>query len=380
MDDPRVIEAKAKPMDDVLAVLQVSNLKRAGVERIGPCPLCGGDDRFSVNTRKALFQCRRCGAKGDQIALVQFVRGVDFRVALEWLCGPAQEISPAERAAREARDRQNKARKDREEAGFRQRATAEARAIWRAGLPAEGSPVRDYLALRGLTRDRLPTLPASLRFAPDLPYMVQARSGQWIEAHRGPAMLAAIQGPDGPGSAVHRTWFDLAAPQGKVQILHPETGAPQARKKSWGSKKGGAIRLTRGIAPVLVMGEGIETTLTAMVAGAFPGAACWAGIDLGNMAGRQASGPGLRYAGLPDLEDDQAFVPPDWVCELVYVMDGDSDPRATRAKLETGLRRAMLRRPGLVGRIAVCPTGADLNDVLMDRAGEQVPLSEQVRT
>lgn len=370
--DHRLTEAKARSMAGVLAALQVTTLKRAGVERIGPCPGCGGDDRFSVNTRKGLFQCRICGAKGDQVALVQFVRGIEFREALDWLCGPAQHISDAERAERERRDAANRARKEREEADFRQKAISDARRMWRAGLPAEGSPVRDYLALRGLTRDLLPVLPQSIRFAPSLPYMVQV-GGDWKAAHTGPAMLAVIQGPDGVGSAVHRTWFDLGQPQGKVQILHPESGQPLARKKSWGAKKGGAIRLTPDPAPLLVMGEGIETTLTAQVAGAFPRAAFWAGVDLGNMAGRQASGPGLKYAGLPDLDDDQAFVPPDWVRELVYVMDGDSDPRATRAKLEAGLRRAMLRRPGLIGRIAVCPRGVDLNDVLMAQPEQVAP-------
>lgn len=365
MDDHRVAEAKAKGMDTVLALLDITTLRRAGAERIGPCPICGGDDRFSVNTRKGLFQCRRCGAKGDAIGLVQFVRGVGFREALDWLCGPAQELTAEERADRARRDLENKARSEQQDRDFRQRAMAEARAIWRAALPAEDSPVRGYLALRGLGRDVLPLLPRCLRFAPALPYMVQSQCGDWIEAHRGPAMVAVIQGSDGKGSGVHRTWFDLDAPQGKVRILHPETSVVQKRKKTWGSKKGGAIRLTDHVAPDLVMGEGIETTASAMVAGAYPGAAFWAGIDLGNMAGRRQLGVGLKFAGLPDLDDAEAFVPPASVRRLIYVMDGDSEPRLTRAQLEAGLRRAMALRPGLQGFIARCPEGADLNDVLL---------------
>lgn len=118
-------------------------------------------------------------------------------------------------------------------------------------------------------------------------------------------------------------------------------------------------------ASVLVMAEGLETTLSALVADAYPDAAYWCGVDLGNMSGKLQSGPGLRYAGLPDLEDSTAFVPPAWVRRLIFVMDGDSEPRATRAKLEAGLRRAMIARPGLVGEIVRVGEGLDLNDVLM---------------
>ncbi len=369
-EDPRIAEAKAKDMDSLIASLQISGLKRAGAERIGPCPICGGDDRFAINTRKAQFQCRRCGGKGDQIGLVRFVLRLDFLAALDWICGPRQEVSATEMAERAARDAENKARKEAEAAKFRAKAIADARRIWEAGRAAEASPVRDYLALRGISPDLLPRLPICLRYAPDLPYMVenpapQGRDDKYIEAWRGPAMLAAIQGPDNRFCAVHRTWFDLDQPQGKAAILHPVTGAKMARKKILGAKKGGAIRLCRGDGPVMVMGEGIETTFTAAVAGVWPAAHFWAGVDLGNMAGSRMLGKGLRYAGIPDLTDADAFVPPPWVKHLIFVQDGDSDPRDTTAKLCAGLRRAMVHRPGLRGQIAACPDGQDLNDVLL---------------
>lgn len=369
-DDHRIAEAKRRSMDDLIAQLQISGLKRAGVERIGPCPMCGGDDRFGINVRKAQWQCRRCGGKGDQIALVQFVMGLDFPGALDWMCGPRQELSAEEIAARAARDAENRARKEAEAAKFRAKAIADARRIWEAGQPAEASPVRDYLAARGITPDLLPRLPVCLRYAPDLAYMVEAKSwtrpeDRFIVAHRGPAMLAAIQGPDDRFCAVHRTWFDLGQPQGKVRITHPETGEVMARKKILGAKKGGAIRLVHGAGPVMVMGEGIETTFTAAIAGVWPAAHFWAGVDLGNMAGARMLGKGQRYAGIPDLTDLEAFVPPRWVEHLIFVQDGDSDPRTTTAKLQAGIRRAMAHRPGLRGQIAACPEGLDLNDVLL---------------
>lgn len=373
-DDARLEEAKAKPIADIAEQLHVSGLKRAGRELTGPCPKCGGDDRFSINTAKGLYQCRKCGAKGDVIALVCWLRQCSLPEALTWLCGERQELSPAEIEERRRKDRLRREKADRQEARRRTQAIAEARAIWRAGLPAEDSPVRDYLALRGLTRERLPTMPRVLRYHPDLPYMAHSAEG-WVEAHRGPAMLAVIQQPDGNGTAVHRTWFDLSRPRGKALILPPGGDEPLVVKKAWGSKKGAAIRLHTPAEPwdTLVMGEGIETTLTALVSGLFPGAAFWAGIDLGNIAGRMQQGKGLRYAGLPDLTDTDAFVPPPCVRELLLIEDGDSEPKMTRAKLLSGARRAMKMVPGLSARVVPCPPGLDLNDVLMEDGDEPEP-------
>ena len=180
-------------------------------------------------------------------------------------------------------------------------------------------------------------------------------------------MIAAVQDDTGRLGAVHRTWIDLDQPSGKARIVDPEGEyADLPAKKVLGSKKGGAIRLrSPRDATTMVMGEGIETTLSALVAEAVPfSAAFWAGVDLGNMAGRRQLGQGLRYAGLPDLGDDEAFVPPPQIRKLVFVQDGDSDPKLTRAKLEAGLRRAMALRPGLTGAIVHAGEGRDLNDVL----------------
>ena len=57
------------------------------IERCGPCPRCGGDDRFSINTAKGVFNCRGCGAKGDVIDLVRFLDECDFIAAGTKLTG-----------------------------------------------------------------------------------------------------------------------------------------------------------------------------------------------------------------------------------------------------------------------------------------------------
>jgi hypothetical protein len=85
-------------------------LKKVGVEYVGPCPGCGGADRFGINSRKinkhgnrGVFGCRRCEAGGDVIALEQFLKGTKFRQAVKDLSGaPIVEEDPSE-AARKAR-------------------------------------------------------------------------------------------------------------------------------------------------------------------------------------------------------------------------------------------------------------------------------------
>ena len=55
--------------------------------RCGSCPQCGGEDRFSISTKKQVFYCRGCKAGGDVIALVQVLDGSDFVGACEKLAG-----------------------------------------------------------------------------------------------------------------------------------------------------------------------------------------------------------------------------------------------------------------------------------------------------
>lgn len=367
-DDPRPAEANARQIFDVAEMLKIE-VGRGAVERQGPCPRCGGSDRFVLNARKNVFLCRRCesdGGKGGPIDLVMFVRRCSFPEALDWLCGPKPVLSPEEIEARESAADARRAEREAQAAKYRAKVAADARRIWADSVPAEGTLVVDYLERRGISRAMLPRTPAALRYQPEARYMIQDGDDRWREIHRGPTMVAGVLDRDGSVSAVHRTWIDLDQPKGKVLLpVAEKPGEFWPAKKVLGAKKGGAIRfLTPPGADTLVVGEGIETTLSAMVADTM-GAAYWCGVDLGNMAGQRMHGRGLKYAGIPDMDDSEAFVPPPWVRQLVYVMDGDSDPRLTRAQLLAGIRRAMVLRPGLRGRIVPCPQGADLNDVLL---------------
>ena len=74
--DQWVEQARAVPIESELARRGIKLNGR--VERAGPCPRCKGDDRFSINTSKQVFNCRQCGGRGDVIDLVRWLDGVDF--------------------------------------------------------------------------------------------------------------------------------------------------------------------------------------------------------------------------------------------------------------------------------------------------------------
>jgi hypothetical protein len=75
--DAWIAKARAVP---IKAEIERRGIKLNGgkIERCGSCPRCGGTDRFSVNTKKGVFNCRHCGAKGDVIEMVRFLDGCDF--------------------------------------------------------------------------------------------------------------------------------------------------------------------------------------------------------------------------------------------------------------------------------------------------------------
>jgi DNA primase len=87
-------QARAVPiMDEIVRRGWDGKLKREGKEFIGPCPRCGGDDRFSINTAKQVFNCRQCGGRGDVIDLVRWLDGVGFTEACTTLAGPSPAIN-----------------------------------------------------------------------------------------------------------------------------------------------------------------------------------------------------------------------------------------------------------------------------------------------
>lgn len=395
--DPAFDAWVAEALDkDILAeaVARGAQLKGGMNEKVGPCPACGGRDRFSINIRKKVFHCRVAEAGGDVIALVRYLNGVDFIKACEILTGRpaprAEAMSAEERAriAREAEARRVKAAaeektKTQEQERYRQKERRRAHQFWNGAGAAAGSPVQAYLEKRGVA---LPER-AHLRCAPEHAFFMPAGRG-FAKLGAAPAMLAAITGPDGGFMGLHQTWIDLTQTSGKAAFSCPQTGEVQPAKKMRGSHRGGKIELVRVRDPVrLFAGEGIETVLSVWVAlreAGSPlceGAAFWSSASLSNLAGpavesvmhpsatrpdklgraRRVKVPGPQ----PDLSAP-AMPVPDSVEELILLGDGDSEAFFTRMALERAMRRHA--RPGRVVRAAWAEPGGDFNDMLMGGA------------
>ena len=190
-------------------------------------------------------------------------------------------------------------------------------AIWQSAQPALGTPVETYLASRGM---KLPP-PGALRFHPALNHP----SGcVW------PAMLALVtRGSDGTPLAIHRTFLARDG-AGKAPV--------DPQKMMLGPCRGGAVGLADP-GDVLMVGEGIETCLAAMLVTSYP---AWAAL----------STSGLRTLDLPNS-----------VRNVIVLADGDAAGEAAAQDCAFRWKREARRV-----RIARPPQGLDFNDMLMGRA------------
>jgi hypothetical protein len=186
--------AKAVRLETILRERNIK-LKGRGNKLAGPCPVCGGTDRFAVHLGKQVFNCRCCGGSGGgAISLMRFIDACDFLRAVETLAGPPPDDdrreSDAERRGRERIEHERRERVERErqrreerEAGEACERRGKARWLWSRSVPIVGTIGETYLReVRKITC----ALPATLRYLP-------ARKP---EHH--PAMIAAFALPDEP--------------------------------------------------------------------------------------------------------------------------------------------------------------------------------------
>jgi CHC2 zinc finger/Toprim domain len=227
IDDDLIHAARQTPIERV-AGLHGLKLKRVGAERVGPCPRCGGRDRFSINVRKQLFHCRGCGAGGGVIALEQFLSGLDFREAVERLTGRSARRQMIQAAPIVALDT---GRAD----------SAAALALWEGSADPRGTIVETYLNSRALKLDA-DLAPDAIRW--------NARIGAMIALFRHIAS-------DEP-RAVSRTFIDASGRKIERKFLGPVGGC--------------AVKLDRDadVLDALHIGEGIESCVAARQIGHRP--------------------------------------------------------------------------------------------------------------
>jgi phage/plasmid primase-like uncharacterized protein len=65
--DSWVAAARAVPIGDILAGRGFRLTEGSRNEPHGPCPRCGGEDRFYVRTKEQKFFCRQCTPSGGDV-------------------------------------------------------------------------------------------------------------------------------------------------------------------------------------------------------------------------------------------------------------------------------------------------------------------------
>jgi Toprim domain/CHC2 zinc finger len=280
-----IARAKAMPIESVVAHLK---LKRQRLYLIGPCPGCGGDDRFNVSLRKQRFFCRGCGAKGDVIALAMLVHGVDFPSAVRILIG--------EGSSRARPPPQPVTTKEQDEAYARQQ-RRKAQWLWGRGSLAIDTVVDGYLRRRGYTG----RIPKTIRFLPaDSKYL--------------PAMIAAF----GFAHEVEPGVIDIADDQ--VQGVHVTRLLPDGSDRE------------RSDQAKITIGAGFVAPIVLAPPNDLMGMAAAEGIEKG-LAVHIASGLGVWVAGSAGRMPALADVMPDHVECVTILIDGDDAGRRHSTEL-----------------------------------------------
>jgi phage/plasmid primase-like uncharacterized protein len=226
--------AKAVPIEDEVAQRGGLGLKRIGGELIGPCPQCGGRDRFAVSIRKQIFLCRGCGRSGDVIAFVQHLDCADFKTAVQTLAGDERKpVAPVRLLVTSTHD-------DNSERALR---------LWNDASPIAGTIAEVYLHGR-----KLHDLPGAdvLRFLKRCPFD-GVRQDCLISLYRNIITNAP--------QAICRTAIDSSGT--KIERL------------SLGPVKGAGIKIDpdENIGQGLTISEGLESGLAGRQLGFRP---CWA--------------------------------------------------------------------------------------------------------
>ena len=384
--------ARTRDIHDV-AVEYGAHLKREGHEWIGPCPICGGKDRFAVNQQKRVFNCRGSGdgsyGAGDAINLVMHVVGCDFISAVERITGTprpdrSRDESAEERKKRELRHAALAAEYAKREAD--ERASMEAKAardeatiadVIKRAIPIYGTHGEAYMReTRGLNPPR--HLTGDLRYVQTLDYWGVGDNGsnEPVLLASLPALIAIIRDELGDVIGISQTYLDPNEPK-KWQ---PNGSPRNSPKKIRGRKQGGMIRLGRP-AETIAIAEGWENALAWYQLGLGPEEIMLAAaVDLGNLSGR-ATGqiahktlvdpegkPRRMPNGMPDPKAP-GLVLPKGISSVIIIADTDSESYATAGLISVAVRRFQAQE--LHVEISWPPTGLDYNRLLLRELGRE---------
>ena len=303
------------------------DLTRRGREWVGPCPLCGGDDRFHVRDSggRAAVGCRGCiDGQPDGERAVRF--GELLRAAF-----PDRASATARSPAKVPRTPPAPVN------GHEAARGAIAGRLWAAAVPGDDTPARVYLAGRSVwPPDGIgPGLPAPVRW---LPRGAVGRdvAADWYDCrpHAAGVLVFAYRLPGG----------DLAAVE--LEALLTDGTRPDPRwRRTYGPRTGAAFEAAAG-GGATVLCEGAVTALAARWL--HPGCRV---LATGGTSGLEAAARQVRG-------------------RLVLEVDDDAAGRAVVARIQAA-------RP--LGEVDVefALAGHDAADVWTDTLGERAAIMDQ---
>ena len=286
------------PLPGVKEWADTLDLTRRGLEFVGPCPLCGGDDRFHVRDSggRPAVGCRGCiDGQSDGERAKRF--GELLREVF-----PARAVTPARFPARVPRT--PPAPGNGGEAARR----AIAGRLWAAAVPAADTPARAYLAGRLVwPPDGIgPGLPASVRWLPRSAVGRDVAAGWYgVPEHTAGAIVYAFRQPG--GATIRAVGLDALDADGR---------RPGKRwRRTFGQKKGAAFVVGAVGGDPLVIVEGEVDALASVWL--YPSAEVW------------AAGGGAGAALAPAILDTERRV--------VIEADPDGPGRNAALKLDKAL-------------------------------------------
>ena len=325
-------------------------LSKRGVEFVGPCPLCGGTDRFHVRegpTGEALVGCRGCMDGRDPEPRTRRFWELLRTVFPDW-----PGFDPADQKTWHAAGRKRliSSRPSEPSATSRDSATTAKRALaarlWEAAGPADDTPARIYLAQRWVWPPAGigPDLPASVRWLPHEAAPLKDETADWYGIPRLQSAVGAVCFAFHSLTTNELTGVGLEALDSNGQ--RPPYIYKGQHKKRWrknvGLKAGAVFMVGESGAP-LVLCEGEVTALACIWL--YPHSTVWA---TGGTAGLAA------------------FVP---VGEQPVIIAADGDAGGRTAALTAAHR---LREAGRAVRIVQSRSGQDAADELAVDMQERV--------
>lgn len=239
----------------------------------GPCPACGGKDRFRFDDKegRGTFFCNTCGA-GDGFRLLELANGWTSKEALQAVAAALGGESLANRESGPAASQEKKTGD-----GVNQESAKRKLAkIWDESRPLEpGDPGWIYLTqTRGIP---LASIPQTVRIHGALAYWEADKGGKPRNRGKHPALVFTVHSIE--GNPVGLRFIYLTPTGHKLPNLEPK----KLRVIEPGAAAGGAVRFGEP-SDKLAIGEGIETSLAVHAATGLPVWAAGSAALLGRLA------------------------------------------------------------------------------------------------